>query len=160
MIQPIRAYDELLNNTSVTVHELVDGFDENGDPKKLDQTIITSISSVLAEFDTGMASFYSDAEMTTSLTRAQLSALEENASIYKKYKTFKVYMINAFDGKPSDTPQNKTVSSIVMEILNDSNSHLYADAACTTEYTTEEQLKALNEGTTLYQKTVVSETNN
>lgn len=160
MIQPIRAYDELLNNTSVTVHELVDGFDENGDPKKVDQTMITSISSVLADFDTGMASFYSDEEMKTLLTRAQLSALEENANIYRKYKTFKVYMINAFDGKPFDTPQSKTINNIVMEILNDPNSHLYADADCKTEYTTEDQIKALEEGTSLYQKTVVPETNN
>ena len=152
MIQPIRAYDELENNTSVTVHELVDGFDENGDPKKVDQTRITSISSVLADFDTGSASFYSDEEMKPLLTRAQLSALEENANIYIKYKTFKVYMINAADGEPSDTPQNKTISSIVMEILNDPNSHIYADVACTTEYTTEEQIKALDEGTSLYWK--------
>ena len=159
MIQPIRAYDELVNNTSVNVHELVDGFDENGDPKKLDQTIITSISSVLADFDTGMASFYSDAEMTASLTRAQLSALEENANIYIKYKTFKVYMINATDGQPFDTPQNKTISSIVMEILNDPNSHLYADANCTTEYTTENQIKALDEGTSLYFKFITPENN-
>ena len=159
MIQPIRAYDELLNNTSVTVHELVDGFDENGDPKKIDQTIITSISSILAEFDTGMASFYSDAEMTASLTRAQLSALEENASIYKKYKTFKVDIINAFDGQPFGNPQNKTINSIVMEILNDPNSHLYADADCTTEYTTENQIKALDDGTSLYFKFITPENN-
>ena len=106
-----------------------------------------------------MASFYSDAEMTTKLTRAQLSALEENASIYKKYKTFKVYMINAFDGKPFDTPQNMTISSIVMQILNDSNSHLYADAACTTEYTTAAQIKALDDGTSLYWKMVMPSNN-
>ncbi len=160
MIQPIRAYDELLNNTSVTVHELVDGFDENGNPKKLDQTVNTSISSVLAELDTGMASFYSDAEMTTELTRAQISELTANTNIYRKYKTFKVDIINASDGQPFGNPQNKTISSIVMEILNDPNSHIYADVACTTEYTTEEQLKALADGTSLYQKFVEPETNN
>ena len=68
-------------------------------------------------------------------------------------------MINAADGQPFDTPQNKTISSIVMEILNDPNSHLYADANCTTEYTTEEQLKALDDGTSLYLKFITPENN-
>ena len=160
IIQPITAYKELFNNKHVTVHEWVDGWNENGDPKKTDQTMSIFISSVLADLDTGMASFYSDADMKTLLTREQLSALEENANIYRKYKTFKVYMINAFDGKPFDTPQNKTISSIVMEILNDPNSHIYADVACTTEYTTAAEIKALSDSTSLYQKFVEPETNN
>ncbi len=152
MIQPIRAYEELENNKNVTVHDWMDGVDENGDPKKIDQTSTTYISSVLADFDTGMASFYSDEEMKTLLTRAQLSALEENANIYRKYKTFKVYMINAFDGKPSDTPDTRAINDVIDQGIIDPNTHVYADAACTTEYTTAAQIKALDDGTSLYWK--------
>ena len=144
MIQPIRAYDELLNNTSVTVHDSLDGND---------QSMEISVSSVLAEFDTGMATFYSDADMKTLLTRAQISELTANTNIYRKYKTFKMYMINT-DGTVYDTPDNRSINDVINQGIIDPNTHIYADAACTTEYTSGTQIKALADGTELYWKFV------
>ena len=97
--------------------------------------------------------------MKTLLTRDELSALKENDNVYRKYKTFKVYMINAFDGKPSDTPDTRAINDVIDQGIIDPNTHVYADASCTTEYTTAAQIKALADGTSLYWKFVAPENN-
>ena len=157
-ILPITVYEELFNNTYVTVHDLLAGYDENGEPTTNDQTSQLFVSSVLAELDTAMANFYSDAEMTTKLTRAQISELTANTNIYRKYKTFKMYMINT-DGTVSDTPDNRAINDVIAQAIIDPNTHVYADAACAKEYTTAAQIKALDDGTSLYWKMVMPSNN-
>lgn len=138
---PIEAYDELMNYTYVFVHETEYG----------DQTSQMFVTSVLTDFDTGMAKFYSDEEMKTLLTRDQISKMPENSHIYKKYKTFKISIINGYDGEPG-LPENQSISMIMQTISCDPYAHLYADPECTIEYTSESQIKDLAEDTLLYEK--------
>ena len=157
-IHPITVYEELFNNTYVTVHDLLAGYDENGEPTTNDQTSQLFVSSILAELDTAMANFYSDAEMTTKLTRAQISELTANSNIYRKYKTFKMYMIYE-NGEVADTPNNQAINDVISQAIIDPNTHVYADAACAKEYTTAAQIKALDDGTSLYWKMVMPSNN-
>ena len=63
-------------------------------------------------------------------------------------------MINAADGQPFDTPDNRSINDVINQGIIDPNTHIYADAACTTEYTSGTQIKALADGTELYWKFV------
>ncbi len=150
MVLPIAVYDELANKTPVILHDLVDNYDEDGNPIKMDEPTNTLVSSVLADLDTGIATFYSDAELKTLLTRAQISELTANSNIYRKYKTFKVYMLN--NGEVPDTPEDRAINIVLLEVNNDPSTHYYADADCKVEYTSGSQIKALEEGTELYLK--------
>ena len=63
------------------------------------------------------------------------------------------------NGEVADTPNNQAINDVISQAIIDPNTHVYADAACTTEYTTEAQIKALDDGTSLYWKMVMPSNN-
>ena len=154
----LRAFDELVNDTPVSVHFFEKQY--NADEDKyvdIEQTLeAQTVSTILNAFDTQMAVFYSDKAMTKILTRVELAALTKDTVIWKKDKTFKMFQIQGENVVPQ---QDSTIQQILTHLSMQNapdyaglKDLYYSDQACTKALTTEAQFKALEDGSSLYFK--------
>lgn len=106
--------------------------------------------NLLEYFDlyTDCCTYYKDANKIKELTKDDITAIEEDTTIYRYSKSLTVYLIR--DGEKNPTANSYTLWNLITQFLN-WGTPIYCDETCTTAYT-KENLIALEEGSTVYLK--------